>query len=90
MFAGAYSQLQPLQGAASLIADEYDWSQLYDLSQRQQCSVPCAAAVYFEDMYVDVDYSLHLAREMPCLKVWVTNEYIHSGLRDDGFRILDR
>ena len=24
------------------------------------------------------------------MKVWVTNEYQHSGIRDDGYKILDQ
>lgn len=25
-----------------------------------------------------------------CVQVWITNEFQHSGIREDGFFILDR
>ena len=54
---------------------------------------PCkaAAAVYYDDMYVDFDCSMMVAARCGPLehcKVYVTNEYQHSGLRDDGATIF--
>ena len=54
------------------------------------CDVPAAAAVYAEDPYVHLDYSLETAALVPTLRPWVTNEYEHNGLRVDGERVLDR
>jgi len=90
MFTGAYSQLAPLKDTADLLAARSDWPQLYDVAVLRNCNVPCAAIVYDEDMYVERSYSLELAALLRNIKVWVTNEYVHSGLRDDGYRILDR
>lgn len=50
-----------------------------------------AAAVYYEDMYVDFECCTQLVRRgMPLegTKMYVTNEYQHSGLRDDGANIF--
>lgn len=53
-------------------------------------SVPGAAVVYYNDMYVERAFSEETARTIPGIKLWVTNEYEHNGLRADGERILDR
>jgi len=51
-----------------------------------------AAAVYYDDMYVDFHSAMEVTRRgdgpLEECKVWVTNEYQHSGLRDDGGRIF--
>jgi len=52
--------------------------------------VPVAAAVYFNDMYVDRDDSLRTAVSISGLRPWVTNEYEHDGLRNSDGRVLDR
>lgn len=90
MFEGSYHKLAPLREAAHLLAKKDDWSHLYNVAALQRCTVPCAAAVYYDDMYVTREYSLEVAAQIPTLKCWITNEYQHSGLRDDGYRILDR
>eukprot|EP00607_Mallomonas_marina_P002984 CAMPEP_0182433506 /NCGR_PEP_ID=MMETSP1167-20130531/63633_1 /TAXON_ID=2988 /ORGANISM="Mallomonas Sp, Strain CCMP3275" /LENGTH=456 /DNA_ID=CAMNT_0024622271 /DNA_START=140 /DNA_END=1510 /DNA_ORIENTATION=- len=90
MFDGSYSRLASLRETAELIAERQSWPRLYDLDVLRKCEVSAAAAVYAEDMYVDKDASLALARELPNMQVWLTNQYVHSGLRDDGFHILDR
>ena len=83
------SALRPLGKAAALLA-EHDWPRLYDEQVLASVDVPCAAAVYAEDPYVDRVYSEETARLVPTLRTWVTNEYEHNGLRADGDRILDR
>lgn len=90
MFDGSYCKLASFKDATQLLAEKSDWLQLYDVVALQRCEVPCAAAVYFDDMYVIRDFSLEVAAQIPSMKCWITNEYQHSGLRDDGYRILDR
>ncbi|MBX9689378.1 MAG: alpha/beta hydrolase [Candidatus Obscuribacterales bacterium] len=85
-----YSCLAKIKDAAQIVAKHRDWPRLYNLEQLQQNEVPTAAAVYLDDMYVEWDYSQQLARQIPKLRLWATNEYMHSGLRDDGERIIDR
>jgi pimeloyl-ACP methyl ester carboxylesterase len=83
------SALRPLREAADLLA-EREWPRLYDADVLASCDVPCAAAVYADDPYVDRAYSLETAALMPALRPWVTNEYEHNGLRVDGEKVLDR
>jgi pimeloyl-ACP methyl ester carboxylesterase len=83
------SALAPLAEAAGLLA-EHPWPRLYDPEVLAACDVPCAAAVYAEDAYVDRVFSEETARLVPTMRTWVTNEYEHNGLRVDGARVLDR
>ena len=53
-------------------------------------TVPAAAAVYFEDMYVPAELSLPTARAIRGLRPWVTNEYQHDGLRVSDGAVLGR
>lgn len=85
-----WSALQPLSEAADLLAKKDDWPELYDLERLATNTVPAAAAVYHDDVYVPVDLSLDTASRVPGLRTWITNEYEHNGLRADGARILDR
>jgi hypothetical protein len=84
-----YSGLRPFREAADLIA-AHEWPQLYDSARLSSCEVPCAAAVYADDLYVERTFSEETAELIPTLRVWLTNEYEHNGLRADGARILDR
>jgi pimeloyl-ACP methyl ester carboxylesterase len=85
-----YVQLRPLKGAAELLAQTVDWPVLYDLERLGRNTVPVAAAVYFDDMYVHREFSEETARAVPNIKLWVTNEYEHNGLRADGGAVLGR
>ena len=81
--------LAPLGPVAALLA-EHDWPALYDAQVLGSLDVPCAAAVYAEDAYVDRRFSEETAQLVPSMRMWLTNEYEHNGLRADGGRILDR
>lgn len=63
---------------------------LYDVERLRQNRVPVAAAVYHDDMYVHRAFSEETARIVPNLKLWVTNEHEHNGLRADGKGVVDR
>jgi len=41
-------------------------------------------------MYVHREFSEETAAVVPNMKLWVTSEYEHNGLRADGEVILDR
>jgi hypothetical protein len=82
--------LTPFAAAADLLAAADDWPDLYDRARLADNEVPLAAAIYFDDMYVDVDLQLQTARSVGNTRVWVTNEYEHNGLRADGEHILGR
>ncbi len=80
--------LRPFAGAADLLAEVDDWPELYDLDRLAANEVPLAAAVYFDDMYVDADLQLRTARAVGNARAWVTNEWEHDGLRDE--RVIAR
>ena len=48
-----YIQLRPLKEAAEILATDDQWSRLYDGATLRANTVPCAAAVYYNDMYVE-------------------------------------
>jgi pimeloyl-ACP methyl ester carboxylesterase len=82
-------ELAPLAEATHLLA-EREWPRLYDEEVLRSLEVPCAAAIYAEDAYVDRALSEETARLIPSMRPWVTNEYQHNGLRVAGGQILDR
>jgi len=82
--------LRPLREAADLLAERDDWPPLYDSSRLAVNDVPVAAAVYYNDMYVDRDFSMQTAAAIRGLRTWVTNEYEHDGLRASSGAVLDR
>ena len=41
-------------------------------------------------MYVEREFSEKVADVMGNTTLWMTNEYEHNGLRQDGYRIVDR
>jgi hypothetical protein len=92
-----------LQMVAQTLASKTDWPSLYNPTQiRQSLSsssmssstgTRAAAAVYVDDMFVDFDICHTLtSRDGPLqhCKVWITNDYQHSGLRDDGAAIFTK
>jgi len=82
-----YSELAPLREAAQLLAN-HEWPFLYDPTVLATNDVPCAAAIYTDDMYVERAFSEETAAQIPRMRTWVTSEYDHNGLRADGARVL--
>jgi len=82
--------LRPAAGAAEALARWTDWTRLYDVEALRANTVPVAAAVYLNDMFVDFELSREVADVVRGVKVWVTSEYAHSGLREHPSRVLDR
>lgn len=81
--------LRPLRDAAELLAS-HEWPRLYDEDVLRANDVPCAAAIWTDDMYVPREFSEETAALIRGLRPWLTNEYDHDGLRDDGARIFGR
>ncbi|CAM8945294.1 unnamed protein product [Rhodiola kirilowii] len=81
--------LSNLKDAAHLLAEKRDWPQLYNVSALTKNKVPVAAAVYYEDMFVNFKLSMETASQIGGIRLWITNEYMHSGLRDGGGQVLD-
>ena len=80
--------LAPLQPVAEALAQKSDWPALYNVQQLNRNEVPVSATAYFEDVYVDFDLAKETAGAIQGTRMWVTNEYMHSGLREDGAKIL--
>jgi pimeloyl-ACP methyl ester carboxylesterase len=68
----------------------HDWPQLYDASRLAEVDVACAAVIYADDPYVPRAFSEQTADLPPRMGRWLTDEYLHNGLRTAGDRILDR
>lgn len=86
------SLFAPLKECAEILASTA-WPPLYDTAALARCDVPVAAASYLDDMYVDYD----LAQETAALigsdggrevRQLITNEYTHSGLRENGAKFF--
>ena len=73
--------MRPLRGAAELLAREDRWPSLYDPARLARNSVPGAAAIYAEDMYVPRALSEKTAASIAGFRAWLTNEFEHNGLR---------
>lgn len=82
--------LRPFKGVAEELASRTHWPRLYDPEVLAANEVPVAAVQYFDDPYVDLDLALGTAAGMGNTQVWVTNEYLHDGLRVHGDTILPR
>ncbi|MFB9163709.1 alpha/beta fold hydrolase [Arthrobacter psychrochitiniphilus] len=83
--------LSPLQEVAQLLAVRTDgWGKLYNLEQLALNSVPVAAAVYRDDIFVDRDLSLATAAAVNGLQVWESADFHHDGIADDGEGIFAR
>jgi pimeloyl-ACP methyl ester carboxylesterase len=82
--------LRPLRNVAQLLAEKADWPPLYDPDRLALNSVPVAAAVYSDDIYVDRDLSLETAAAVHGLQVWESADFHHDGIADDGEGIFAR
>ncbi|KAH8488739.1 hypothetical protein H0E87_024392 [Populus deltoides] len=81
--------LRKFKDAAHLLAEKKDWPPLYDIAVLNNNKVPVAAAVYYEDMYANFKLAMETASQIAGIRLWITNEYMHSGLRDGGGQVLD-
>mmetsp|Transcript_24943 Transcript_24943/g.42720 ORF Transcript_24943/g.42720 Transcript_24943/m.42720 type:complete len:118 (-) Transcript_24943:116-469(-) len=89
-----------MKSLAEALAHKNDWAPLFDASNMRAALLgrsggnsksKAASATYYDDMYVDFNCAMKLLQRGAPLegtKVWITNEYQHSGLRDDGAAIV--
>ena len=81
---------------AHALATKTDWGSLYNSESMRQAlstSSKAAAAVYYDDLYVDFNSCMDVTKRggpLEKCKVWINNEYQHSGLRDGGAVIFAR
>ncbi len=85
-----YERLAPLAEAADILARRVDWPRLYDAERLRANTIPAAAAVYYDDMYVERAFSEQTAGLIGGMRTWVTSELEHNALRAQGERVLDR
>ncbi|MGI4894402.1 MAG: alpha/beta fold hydrolase [Janthinobacterium lividum] len=81
--------LVPLREAAALLAERADFLPLYDPAVLAENTVPVAAAVYVDDMFVPYEVSRASAAAIRGARTFVTNTYQHDGLRMDGKRLFE-
>ena len=87
---GEIAGMRPFRDAAHVLA-EHEWPRLYDEERLAANEVPCAAAIYADDMYVPRAFSEETAARTGRMQAWLTNEYEHNGLRAEvGNRVLGR
>ena len=86
-----------LRMVAHELASKSNWGRLYDEEKMKSTlhneRTRAAAAIYHDDMYVEFDACMKVtARDGPLAKckVYVTNEYQHSGLRDGGSKLFTK
>jgi pimeloyl-ACP methyl ester carboxylesterase len=89
-----YIRLGPFRDLAKALAEKQWANPLYDISVLRNIAkaIPCAGLVSYDDIYVERDFSECTARVLggaDACKLWVTNEFQHSGLRDDPARVFD-
>lgn len=99
---GDFAELSGLgmRALAQSLANKDDWRDLYNPSNMRKAlatdgsgTSKAAAAVYYDDMYVDFDACMRVTKRggpLENCKVFISNEYQHSGLRDDGANIFNK
>ncbi|PFG30016.1 alpha/beta fold hydrolase [Paramicrobacterium agarici] len=80
--------LKPFKDAVEKLARREDWSPLYDRDRLRDNAVPVAAAVYYDDMYVDAHLQLDTVSRVGNARGWVTNEFEHDGIGSE--RVVPR
>ena len=84
-----YRPLQAHKPAAEILA-QHEWPRLYDAAQLAVNKVLVAATIYVHDLYVERAFAEETAAAIRGLRTWITDEYVHNGIRADGARVLDR
>ncbi|CRH62580.1 Proline iminopeptidase [Chlamydia trachomatis] len=81
--------LRPFAKACDILATRTDWPAVYIPEVLTQNTVPVAASVYYDDMFVPRELSLDTAATIRGARTWITNEYQHDGLRASGTNVID-
>jgi pimeloyl-ACP methyl ester carboxylesterase len=84
-----FGALRSHRAAAEILA-EREWPRLYDPEQLAKNEVPASATIYVDDPYVDRVFAEETARQIRGMRPWITNEFLHNGLRAGGERLLGR
>ncbi|SNU01923.1 prolyl aminopeptidase 2. Serine peptidase. MEROPS family S33 [Ruaniaceae bacterium KH17] len=90
-FPWMFEEVRLLRGfhdAVHALAERAEWPKLYDRDRLAANDVPLAAAVYFDDMYVDSGLQLQTLSRTGNSRYWTTNEFEHDGIANG--RVLRR
>lgn len=79
--------LKPWAAVARMLAQQ-EWPKLYDAAALQAADARGAAAVYANDVFVPLDFSLDTAKHLPGVKLFITSEHEHNGLRASNGEVL--
>lgn len=85
-----YSCLKQFREVADELAAYSDWPALYNREALKACTVPTVGTIYHGDLYVDRVLAEETAKTIRGCKYWLTNEFEHDGLREEGEKVLDR
>jgi hypothetical protein len=80
--------LRPFAGVAEELAGERTWPQLWDADRLASNEVPLAAVQYTRDPYVALAGAQRSLEVIGSSKLWVTDDYLHDGLRLHGDKIV--
>ncbi|KIW21325.1 hypothetical protein PV08_01905 [Exophiala spinifera] len=75
------ADLRRVAETAALLESNDDWPPLYDLDQLRRNTVPVYAAVFVDDMYVDLMFSLETAGLVKNYHMHLTNVMFHDAVR---------
>ncbi|KAJ2612452.1 hypothetical protein H4S08_002697 [Coemansia sp. RSA 1365] len=75
-----YAELRKLKDVAIGLAEYTGWGQLYNKKVLAGNRTPVAGVTYYNDMFVDFNFSEKTSQSIGGFHQWVTNEYLHNGL----------
>ena len=81
--------LAPLVEAAECLAFERRWPELYSCATLAENTVPAAAWMYIDDVFVPYSISHTTAQQIRGLKPLISNTYHHDGLRTGGPKMIE-
>ncbi|HEX2145441.1 MAG TPA: alpha/beta fold hydrolase [Glycomyces sp.] len=90
-FPWMFEEIRLLRGfapAVHALAERREWSPILDPDRLAANEVPVAAAVYYDDMFVDSGLQLDTLKGLGNAQAWVTNEFEHDGIGSG--RVLTR
>ncbi|KRA25197.1 aminopeptidase [Microbacterium sp. Root61] len=81
---------QPWRDVTLALAD-FEWPRLYDAAAIAASGARGAAAVYANDVFVPLEFSMETAGLLPGVTPWITSEHEHNGLRSGDVlsRLID-
>ncbi len=82
--------LAPMAAAAEALAFSQRWPELYSSRALAENTVPTAAWMYLDDVFVPYQLSKETADTIRGLKPLITNDYHHDGLRTGGPQMIER